>query len=88
MYEKVLGDGESPQLDGRNRCEPPVTSSSPADHVPSEREPDHEWNRSLQIWLEGDSHFRKPFRPWMYVLGGILLVALAILSFRIVFGSP
>jgi len=30
--------------------------------------------------------FRKPFRPWMYVLGGLLLVALAIFAVAIVVG--
>jgi len=47
-------------------------------------EPGREWHGSLQTWLEGDSPFRKPFRPWMYVLGGMLLVALAIFALKIV----
>jgi len=49
-------------------------------------EPDREWHASLQTWIEGDNVFRKPFRPWMYVLGGLLLVALAIFAVAIVVG--
>jgi hypothetical protein len=50
-------------------------------------EPDREWHESLQTWLEGEDPFRKPVRPWMYALGGMLLVALAMLALAIVFGS-
>jgi hypothetical protein len=41
----------------------------------------------LQTWLEGEDPFRKPFRPWMYVLGAMLLIALAMLALAIVFGK-
>jgi len=51
-------------------------------------EPDREWHASLQTWIEGDSPFRKPFRPWMYVLGGMFLVALAIFALKIVLWPP
>ena len=47
-------------------------------------EPDREWHESLQTWLEGDDPFRKPFRPWMYVLGVVFLLALAIFAMVIV----
>ena len=47
-------------------------------------EPDREWHASLQTWVEGDSPFRKPFRPWMYALGAAFLVALAFFALKIV----
>ena len=47
-------------------------------------EPDREWHASLQTWVEGDSPFRKPFRPWMYVFGAVFLVALAFFALKIV----
>jgi len=47
-------------------------------------EPGREWHASLQTWVEGDSPFRKPFRPWMYALGGMFLVALAFFALKIV----
>ena len=47
-------------------------------------ESDREWHDSLQTWIEGDHLFRKPFRPWKYLLGGVFLVALAIYALSIV----
>ena len=49
-------------------------------------EPDREWHASLHTWIEGDSPFRKPFRPLVYALGGMFLVALAIFALVIVLG--
>ena len=50
-------------------------------------EPDREWHESLQTWLEGEDPFRKPFRPWMYVLGVVFLLALAFYAMVIVLHS-
>lgn len=48
---------------------------------------DESWHESLQTWLEGEDPFRRPFRPWMYVLGALFLVALAGLTLAIVLGT-
>jgi len=60
----------------------PVTNGSAGAAIAEE--PDREWHTSLQTWIEGDSPFRKPFRPWMYVLGAMFLAALAFFALQIV----
>lgn len=64
-----------------------VPPSSGVANPANAEESDREWHASLQTWIEGDHLFRKPFRPWKYLLGGVFLVALAILALAIVFGS-
>ena len=84
--EEVLGgDDEVPQLDGGIWNQDSVLVQS-ADEMGSGGQPVREWQASLQTWLEGEDPFRKPFRPWMYALGGMLLIALAMLALAIVFG--
>ncbi len=88
VRERVLGDDASAL-----RFDSDIWSEEPVQMPPSDEidlvagEPDREWQESLQDWIEGEDPFRKPFRPWMYALGGVLLVALAILSLAIVFGT-
>ena len=60
----------------------PLSDGGAGDSIAGE--PSREWHGSLQTWLEGDSPFRKPFRPWMYVLGSLFLAALAIYALKIV----
>ena len=84
--QEVLGGGDQiPQLDSGIWNEDQVLVPSP-DEVGAGGQPDREWRASLQTWLEGEDPFRKPFRPWMYALGGMLLIALAMLALAIVFG--
>ena len=84
--EEVLGgDDEVPQLDSGIWNQDSVLVQS-ADEMGSGGQPVREWQASLQTWLEGEDPFRKPFRPWMYALGGMLLIALAMLALAIVFG--
>jgi hypothetical protein len=79
------GDDQNPQLDSGTWNEDPLLVPL-AEKVGAGGQPDREWHASLQTWLEGEDPFRKPFRPWMYALGGMLLIALAILALAIVFG--
>jgi len=85
--EEVLdGNDRVPQIDSGIWKDDPVPMPA-ADEEGAEGEPDREWHESLQTWLEGEDPFRKPFRPWMYAMGAMLLVALAVLTLAIVFGS-
>jgi len=85
--EEVLGAEDLvPQPDSGIWNEDPVPMPA-ADEEEVKGEPDREWHESLQTWLEGEDPFRKPFRPWMYAMGAMLLVALAVLTLAIVFGS-
>ena len=87
VREDVLGnDDQMPRFDSGIWSEDPVPMPLDERDDAVEGEPDREWHESLQTWLEGDDAFRKPFRPWMYALGGMLLIALAILALAIVFG--
>ena len=84
--EEVLGgDDEVPQRDSGIWNQDSVLVQS-ADEMGSGGQPVREWQTSLQTWLEGEDPFRKPFRPLMYALGGMLLIALAMLALAIVFG--
>ena len=84
--EDVLGGDELPRFDNGDWSEEPLLMPLADDDNATDGEPDREWHESLQNWLEGEDPFRRPFRPWMYALGGVLLVALAMLSLAIVFG--
>jgi hypothetical protein len=86
VHGDVLG-GEVPRFDSGIWSEEPVPIPLADENAAVDGEPDREWHESLQTWLEGEDPFRKPFRPWMYALGGMLLVALAMLALAIVFGS-
>jgi hypothetical protein len=84
--EEVLGgDDKVPPLDSGIWNEDQVLVPLAAE-VDSGGQPVREWQASLQMWLEGEDPFRKPFRPWMYALGGMLLIVLAMLALAIVFG--
>ena len=85
--EEVLDGDEVPRFDGGIWSEELVPIPLADEDGAADGEPDREWHESLQTWLEGEDPFRKPFRPWMYALGGMLLVALAMLALAIVFGS-
>ena len=87
IREQVLGGDEVPRFDSGIWGEDAVPMPLDDGAVAADSEPDREWHESLQTWLEGEDAFRKPFRPWMYGLGGLLLVALAILTLAIVFGK-
>lgn len=82
---EVLGGDEMPRFDSGIWGDDPVPLADEAGARAGEK--DREWHESLQTWLEGEDVFRKPFRPWMYVLGGLLLVTLAMLTLAIVFGT-
>jgi hypothetical protein len=84
---EVLHGEPMPRFDDADWSEEPVAVPPADDDDTIDGEPDREWHESLQTWLEGEDPFRKPFRPWMYALGSMLLVALAILSLAIVFGK-
>ena len=77
-------DGLSSDIGGRNDESVPLPDGV-AEATVAEQ-PDGEWHASLHTWIEGDSPFRKPFRPWVYALGGMFLVALAIFALVIVLG--
>ena len=86
--DEVLGGGDQlPQFDSGIWSEEVVPLPLANEDAAADGEPDREWHESLQTWLEGEDPFRGPFRPWMYALGGLLLVALAMLALTIVFGS-
>lgn len=88
VRDKVLGnDDEMPRFDSGIWSEDPVPIPLAEEGGAVDGEPDREWHESLQTWLEGEDAFRKPFRPWMYALGALLLVALSILAMTIVFGT-
>jgi hypothetical protein len=87
--ERFPEGGELPEFDSgiwreEVEPEPPAPAGGAA---PREPEPDGEWHDSLRTWLEGDDAFRGPFRPWMYVLGTLLLVVLGILALSVVLGT-
>jgi hypothetical protein len=87
VREEVLGCDEVPRFESGIWGED-AGPMPPADEALAvEGESAREWHESLQTWLEGEDAFRKPFRPWMYVLGGLLIVALASLALAIVFGT-
>lgn len=86
--ERLPEAGELPQFDSgiwREDGEPEKPARAGAAAL-RESEPDDEWHDSLRTWLEGDDAFRGPFRPWMYVLGTLLLVVLGTLALSVVFG--
>jgi len=85
--EVLGGTAQPPQFDSGIWSEELVAMPLANEDGAADGEPDLEWHESLQTWLKGEDPFRKPFRPWMYALGGMLLVALAILALAIVFGS-
>ena len=86
--DEVLGGADPlPQFDSGIWSEEVVPMPLANEDGAVDGEPDREWHASLQTWLEGEDPFRKPFRLWMYALGGMLLVALAMLALAIVFGS-
>ena len=85
--EVLSDDGHVPRFDRGIWSEDPVAVPLADEEDADDGEPDSEWHESLQTWLEGEDPFRKPFRPWMYALGAILLVALGILALTIVFGT-
>ena len=87
VREEVMGGDEMPRFDSGIWSDDPAPMPLADEEAAVEGEPDLEWHESLQTWLEGEDPFRKPFRPWMYALGGMLLVALAMLALAIVFGS-
>ncbi len=87
--ERFPEEGELPEFDSGiwredDAPEPPAPAGGQA---PRASEPDGEWHESLRTWLEGDDPFRGPFRPWMYVLGTLLLVVLGILALSVVVGT-
>jgi len=83
VREDVLGV-EVPRFDSGIWSEEPAAMPLADEDAAVDGEPDREWHESLQTWLEGDDPFRKPFRPWMYVLGVVFLLALAIFAMVIV----
>ena len=85
--EEVLDGDEVPRFEGGIWSEELVPIPLADEDGAADGEPDREWHESLQTWLEGEDPFRKPFRPWMYALGAMLLVALGILATAIVFGT-
>ena len=85
--EEVLDGDEVPRFDGGIWSEELVPIPLADEDGAADGEPDREWHESLQTWLEGEDPFRKRFRPWMYALGAMLLVALGILATAIVFGT-
>ena len=85
--DEVLNGDTVPRFDGGIWGEEPVPIPLADEDGAADGEPDREWHESLQTWLEGEDPFRKPFRPWMYALGAMLLVALGILATAIVFGT-
>ena len=88
VRDEVLGGADQfPQFDSGIWSEERTSMPRANEDGATEGEPDREWHESLQTWLEGEDPFRKPFRPWMYALGGMLLVALAMLALAIVFGE-
>lgn len=82
--DEVLGGDDVPRFDSGIWSEEPVPIPLADEDAAVDGEPDREWHESLQTWLEGDDAFRKPFRPWMYVLGMVFLLALAIFAMVIV----
>lgn len=84
---EVLGGDEMPRFDSGIWDGDPVSIPLADEAGAVAGEPDRQWHESLQTWLEGEDAFRKPFRPWMYALGGLLLVALAMLTLATVFGT-
>lgn len=82
--DEVLGGDDVPRFDSGIWSEEPVPIPLAGEDGAAGGEPDREWHESLQTWLEGDDAFRKPFRPWMYVLGMVFLLALAIFAMVIV----
>jgi len=87
VREDVLDGDELPRFDSGMWGEDPVRTPLADEEEAIDGEPAHEWHECLQTWFEGDDLFRKPLRPWMYALGGVFLVVLAILSLAIVFGN-
>jgi len=85
--EEVLDGDKVPRFDGGIWSEELVPIPLADEDGAADGEPDGEWHESLQTWLEGEDPFRKPFRPWMYALGAMLLVALGMLALAIVFGT-
>ena len=85
VRDEVLGeDDQLPRFGSGIWNDDPVALPS-GDELPAvDGEPDREWHESLQTWLEGDDPFRKPFRPWTYLLGGVFLVALTVYALMIV----
>ena len=89
VRDEVLGGADQfPQFDSGIWNEELAPMPLANEDGAADEEPDREWHESLQTWLEGEDPFRKPFRPWMYALGAMLLVALAMLALAIVFGKP
>lgn len=84
VREEVLGGGPVARFDSGIWSETPVRMPLAEEDAADDGEPDREWHESLQTWLEGDDPFRKPFRPWMYVLGGVFLLVLTIYAMTIV----
>jgi len=84
--DEVLNGDTVPRFDGGIWGEEPLPIPLADEDGAADGEPDREWHESLQTWLEGEDPFRKPFRPWMYALGAMFLVALGILALAIVFG--
>jgi hypothetical protein len=83
VRDEVLGhDDQIARPDSGIWSEDPTPMPPVEDEIGGE--PDREWHESLQTWLEGDDPFRKPFRPWMYVLGAVFLLALATYAMVIV----
>ena len=88
VRDEVLGNEDQMlRFDSGIWSEGPVPMPLSNEDGAVDGQPDREWHESLQTWLEGEDAFRTPFRPWMYALGAMLLVALSILAMTIVFGT-
>jgi hypothetical protein len=83
-HDLVLTADDSTRDDSVSVTEEPLSPPSGVAKPEKFGESDREWHASLQTWIEGDHLFRKPFRPWKYLLGGVFLVALAIYAMSIV----
>jgi hypothetical protein len=86
IQDLVATADDEPPCDIGDRDDESVPLSDGVAGATIAEQPDGEWHASLHTWIEGDSPFRKPFRPWVYALGGIFLVALAIFALVIVLG--
>ena len=87
VREEVMEGDEVPRFDSGIWSDDPAPMPLADEEAAVNGEPDREWHESLQSWLEGEDPFRKPFRPWMYVLGVVFLLALAFYAMVIVLHS-
>lgn len=84
---EVLDGDQSPLSDREAWSDEPELMPPEGDDGAIDGAPDREWHETVHNWLEGEDPFRKPFRPWMYLLEIAVITALAILVLAVVFGK-